>query len=246
MKDLGTKTVQFGIIANWDETNTSALSLTETNFVNGDSYEVVSLPTWPAIQNHSGNVRLQFVDVLGGSTRLNANTGHSVLNMVVCGFITQMVMSSGIEGIRIFSSVFCHPTGTGLLGISHLFSNCAFVSTVLEVDNGGTSWTGQKNLFVASEFRIWHNMIFGSLGEVRCFDATTPCISVRHNSTCRLIGPLSGSGNSGALVNCDTSGILYGAANVSATTSAALPYTVSGTGYATPVVDGGSGDGIYN
>lgn len=247
LKDMGSQTVQFGIVSNWDETDTTTVTTAETNFANGDSYEVVSLPTWPTIQALNGNVRQQCVDVLGFQNPVFRTTEdfHS-LTHVLCGFVTQInIVSNGI-GLRIYSSVFCNPAGISIVGFGYVFINCSFVNTLLQINEGAFDWNGQRSVFVACTFRLWHGVIAASLGEMRMFDFTATLIDLNHVAFANAAGAIVGSGNSGLLVSCVLQSRFRGASQITATTSASLPYGLNGTNYSAPAVDGGSGDAIYN
>lgn len=254
LKDLGSKSVQFGIVVDCDEAvGTSIFTSTETNFANGDAYEVVSLPTWPQAQAHSGGTILQNFDLLRLSNAGEIISAIGQLRYHLCGFIDpgQTVNS---YSIRIYSSVFCNPSGFLLNGATPGLTNCSLSNGCLfQIAPGSGTWQAQRLVIVGSvvsftdagALTIWpaFNLHLGSL---RCFDNVAPIISVGNSSKCTLSGgTIVGSGNSGKLVSCFGGSIFYGAAAITATTSDALPWRVNGVSYATPVVDLSSGDGIY-
>lgn len=247
LKDLGSKTVQMGLVVDWDETNTTTLNFTATDFVNGDAYEVVSMPTWPALVADGANVRQQCVDVLGSQSPQfrTTDSGNHSFNHVLCGMITANTIVGSPLGTRFMSCVFVHPSGTVAVGAIPNLVNSALVGTIFECGEGELNWNTQSLVAVASELRFFHGVLAASIGTVRSFDSTLPCISVRHASNANMVGVLVGSGNSGALVNVDGGSYFHGANLISATTSAPLPYVVNGVGYATPVVDVAGGNGIY-
>lgn len=254
LKDMGSKTVMFDVLGNWDETAvTGVASLpSEVNLSNGDTYEVVSMPSWPYMQPRGNvNIRQQCLEVLTrqipGVAAANLSTS-GVLTHVLCSFGRALAVTAFGNGLRFYSTVFTAPSpeGLGSIGSSLIFAHCAFSGTILELSGFGSTFTGSINVHVNSELRFWHGNTAGSVGEWRSYDTAFPLISVRHDSTVNLVGAIKGEGNSGALVNCDTAGILYGAENISATTSSGLPYTISGIGYAAPKVDARTGDAVYN
>jgi hypothetical protein len=251
LKDLGSKTVQFGIVVDWDETDAVTTRQTETNFANGDTYEVVSLPTWPSVQTLGGNVIVQCFDLLGLATPQFAQSISDAgqLRYRLCGFHQNQSFVSN-NAIVIYSSVFCAtpPAGLGATGAGILLINSAVTNGLVQFNYGAWDWgVNAPNVIVNSEFRLWHGFTAASLGGgLRCFDCVAPLVSVRHRSTIKLTGTIVGSGNSGSFVQADSGSIFYGAANITATTSKAFPWSVNLVDYAAPVVDAGSGDGIYN
>jgi hypothetical protein len=248
LTDMASKTVQFGIVVDWDETDAVTLKTVETNFANADAYEVVSMPTWPSARAISGNVQLQCFDILGSvaPTFRKSHSFSGLLRYRICGFPQNTILGSS-NAAAFYSCAICMPSPVGLTitGSNVTFTNCSLSnSAIFELGGGPSTWTGTTNVVANAELRFWHGSMVGALGALRMFDCTTALVSIRHMSLARLAGSIVGSGNSGALVNCDTGGLFYGASLITATTSAAHPYTISGVNHDTAAVET-SGDAVY-
>lgn len=244
VKDLGAKTIQMGIVSNWDETNTSAVTFTETNFTNGDSYEVVSMPRWPTLRSQWGNVRYQCLDLFNTTSGASNQAFPAAQNnIVICGILDRFTEEFAVNTILY---------GCAILTSSFVFSgalapvNSSFLGSLVQPLTSSMHWKGQTNVFVNCRLYLEKGSIMGSTGILRIYDAVTdPCIQLSTGSHAWCEG-MVGEGNTNKLVLVDRGSRVFGAASITASTSDVLPYSVGGTSYATPVVDVGSGDGIYN
>lgn len=248
-KDLGANTVQMGVVVDWNDQDTATLATAETNFTVGDQYEVVSMTQWPAIQSIGCFIRTQCLDLYSFQNpdfTKEMNTDGGRTTSVLCGFPSQVASFESGAGWSNYSCIICPSVGFQWQGGQYVSFNTTYMNVTIEPSLVGFSWNGQINVFINTNFTVWHSNVVGSFGILRFYDCSFPLLSVRHTSYVRLNGAVVGSGNTGYLVQCDTTGVLYGAANITATTSSPHKYLISGNNYDAPTVDMSTGDAVYN
>lgn len=244
--DLGAKAVQLGTTT---DINDAALnffpSQVETNFAVNDAYEVVGYFTWPALQvANLITISPQCLD-LNGLLPTPGMSGYQ--RQRLCGILGNTIYSAGGGGFNAYMCVasILQPAGINLVGSDWLYGNCAFLNTLIQSNQGGPDLvTAAKNVFINGVNRFW-NGAKHTWGNARYYDFTGPLFDIEFNSSLYVGGSCVGSNNTGKLVLCAAGGVLHGASNVTATTTDANPYSVSGIAYPTPTVDGNTGDGIY-
>lgn len=246
LADLGTKSVQMGIVVDWDETDATTIRTTETNFSNTDAYEVVSMPTWPCLNVTNCNVLMQCADVQGLVSPLNrsASNNGGQIRYRLCGFPQNISM---LQSAILYSCVMSMTGGDGLAGTginSPLLFNCAATNGANFQIGGAANEHFTNNVFVNSTYTILHGACGASLGGLRVFDCAANFIRVGYTSSAVAVAPIIGSGNLSTLVQCDTGGLFYGAANITATTSASNKFSIGGVGHNSPAVET-TGDAIY-
>lgn len=246
LKDMGSKTAQMGVVCDWDDTNTTTVVTAETNFAVSDTYEVVSFPTWPAIQAFGCNVRAQCLDILATEVS-GAKVTHSTsqITYVLCGFITQHTLIV-VPTAHVYSCVSVHTSGVFFQGGNISSFNCCWVNCPLEWTYTGFNWNGMVNVFVNAPVRVYHSSMAGSLGTIRSYDNTTTCLDLQHMSRAR-VESIVGSGNTGKLITSAEGSLAYGGVTATATTTDPVPFNAGGSVSAsTPVVNSTTGDAIYS
>ena len=246
LKDMGSKTVMIGLPVTASETDTAAFQFPTQVPTVGDTYQVVSRPVWPPLYPAGTKTRMQCLDIKHPTGGTIGSTTYSTRDQyVLCGFLTQANFGVGFQACYVCVAVSAVSSTGGFSPTS-----CAFLNSIVQLGDL-TNWNPATNVFVAAEFRVWHGGNLGSSGNILAFDTSFALVGVRHGSEVN-IETLAGSGNTGPLVLCggSTAGAeglnrVTGAAFITATTSASLPYQVCGVNYAAPVNDAGSGSAIY-
>lgn len=237
LKDLGSRTAMIGLATATSETTISPLSTTPTSFATGDSYEVVTRLQWPQVYAYGCRVQIQCLDIKGNQSAI---PWAIFTAFVLCGFLSS---TSTLGNVSMRTCVFLSTMVTN--AGAPFFLSCAFVGGIVQM-NDQCNLNGQSNVFVNSPLQLFHGANV-SLGGVFAFDNTTSCIFLSRISDAEFTGGfLVGSGNTGKLITTVSGSTVYAASLVSATTSDPLPYSINGVSYASPIFDGGAGNGIYN
>ncbi len=229
LRDMGSKTVQIGPAVTYSATPSMSVTGGQTVFQVGDAYEVVSVPRWPGMMTMGAqlNVRLMCLDISSTATILLSS---GVINdWTYCGFLTS-VSFLGRNVCR--GCVFVGPSVTGI-GISNFFNS--FLNTLVQWGPGETAnWNLQEGVFVNTSLRLWHAGRLDGGGQLRMYDNTTACLSVRHGGYVERVG-ISGEGNTGLLLEVDTGGRVKMdvsfQAGFTAVTTNARPIVIDGVAY---------------
>lgn len=202
-------------------------------FVNGDAYEVLSLPKFPTVTppdygaTHGATV-FSYLDmdaILGGQVEIRNcgfPTSFPSLNAATRSGNHQFHGAIFMQGISLTSSFFSNTIDRAMF-----LGNAAIGSY-----NG--DWNGQVNVVAKGAWLQMNHASLPRLGTIYVYDCTAnPAIQVTNNSQCTL-DALHGSGNTGVLIDVRDPGCSFNSrsaiAAFDATTSAATPITIVGVG----------------
>ncbi len=222
-----------------DASETAGFSNGDVDFVNGESFEVCSVPTLPTIQadaNAGVTIVLRCMKVTNGPMAA-AGTLFGVLS----GFAPSAALAWTETGT---TPAFFNCFFGGLQSFFNIpvFKTCLAFGASLQfyktIDNTTNFLDLQTSQCIA-------NGVGGSLGFLRSFDNTSPPVTARYGACGPLIESLVGTGNTGKLVIATFSSV-FGGANIRAATTDLTPFVVNG--YDTnslPMVDLFAGGGIF-
>lgn len=242
ISDQGTKTIQLGPVSTWNDSSTAAVAVfTESTFTTTDSFDVYSLPRWPMLQA-TENVLYQNLDVFG-SPFVQINTANKQNRFILCGFVGTGATVVPTTGGNITFYACGFSGGPALFGDGTGMALCAFLAVLVQIVSATTTWKSQINVFVSCRLYVESGGLFGNSGTLRVFDSINPCIEL--SGRCSVyIEALVGTGNSGPLATVARGSQLYGAANMTASTTALHPYIIGGVSHDSPAVET-TGDAVY-
>lgn len=237
------KTAMIGLTTDTSETSTGTPTVNTATWSNGDVYQVVSRPVWPPLLAMGCRARLQCLDVSGQHFTTNFDEFDAY---VLCGYLSNANSLCGnilAYNCGFFGSVVVQ---TG----SFAPFSCSFLN-ICEITTG-VDWAFTENVFLGggSNLHNHHGGVVEGTGLLHFFDNTTFLIQTGRGNHTNIDptngGAVVGSGNTGKFVQVFGGGKVTGAAAITAATSDPLPYQINSISFSTPIVDGGSGDGVYS
>jgi len=228
------KTAQTSPTTGYTASPVAAPGTAAASFVNGESYEVISVPKFPRVTcpqlaagfNGTYFIYLDAAGFTGGRANVRLSGFRNFASIAgdnVAG------ATSVLGGAWISGGAFSASGGaTG-------FDRCIVLGSALQCG----PWPGDNNSFVnviakAGQLRMSHDA-FGRLGTLYAYDCTGTAIQLDNLANC-TIDAIHGSGNAGTIVDVRDSGCSVNSASTiasfDATTGAANPVTIVGVGKA--------------
>jgi hypothetical protein len=238
LADMGAKTAMIGLPTNTSDTGTAFPTTAITDFIVGDSYEVVTRIKWPLLFGSEVKVRYQALDVSGSSVgSVAANIREQY---VLVGFLSAITHGSG----------FVNPLNCAYLNsvqTNYGFSASACSFTNIFQMNQQTNLNGSTNVAYgpSAQVRVWHGATSSTSGILLCFDMTQQCVYF-HRAAVGYIDSIRGSGNTAAIVSADQGSYVSGCANVTATTSGVAFQLNAVNSAGPPGIDAANGGGIFS
>jgi hypothetical protein len=221
-----------------DASETAGFSNSNVDFVNGETYEVCSIPTLPTLQ----------MDVNSGLTIvvrcMKITTGPLAPSGTLFGVLAGIVPASAMawtESGTTPAFFNCFFGGVQSFFAIPIFRTCLALGASLQfyksIDNTTNSLDLQNSGVAA-------NGVAGSIGLLRAFDCTGAVFTARYGAS-PLVEGLVGTGNTGKLLVA-TKSVIYGGGTATAATTDANPFQLNAAvGAVTPVVDAVAGGAIY-